>query len=84
MKLYHHWNLSLFTSVLHLHLVKLAIILFTEFSVEQCPPFFCILLSLENNAHFLLMLLELDVSLVHNLSSTIVAITVSLAPEMNC
>lgn len=51
--------------------------------MEQCPPFFCTVWSPENSFHFPFMLLELDVSFIRNLSSTIAAITVSLASEMS-
>lgn len=83
MKLDHHWDLCLFASVLHPHLAEVIYYsLLRSFrwnnvhlSFAHCSP--------ENGARFLFPSLELDVSFIHNLSSTIATITVSLAPEMD-
>lgn len=82
MKLYHHWDLCLFASVLHPHLVEVIYYsLLRSFQWNNVHLSF-VNYSPENSARFL-FLLELDISFIHNLSSTIAAITVSLAPAMN-
>lgn len=81
MKLHHRWHLCLFASDLQSISLKFTIILGTF--PWKCPPFFCTVWGPENSAHFRFMSLESDASFIHNLSSTIAAITVPLASGMN-